>query len=70
MTSEPGGFLQWVEMDHPTHRFEKARLEHTFTYLQQAGTFPSTLGNEDSRMDPRLIHIESFYTMQLLIDCA
>lgn len=51
--AEPGGVIQWVEMDHPTHRFEKARPEYTVSYLKEAAEFPSKLGSEDSRMDPR-----------------
>ncbi|KAH7311417.1 S-adenosyl-L-methionine-dependent methyltransferase [Stachybotrys elegans] len=52
---KPGGYLQWGEMDHPTHRFEKSKPEHSIEWLQQAGEFPSTLRTEDTRMDARWV---------------
>ncbi|KAI0836882.1 S-adenosyl-L-methionine-dependent methyltransferase [Hypoxylon sp. FL0890] len=62
---KPGGVLQWVDMDHPTHRFDKARPEYSTKYLELAGTWPSTLATEDNRMDPKWVgKLASYYKRQ------
>jgi hypothetical protein len=52
--SEPGGYLQWGEMDPPTSRFEQTDPQHPIENLKLATEFASTLASEDSRMNARL----------------
>ncbi|KAF2726639.1 hypothetical protein EJ04DRAFT_571087 [Polyplosphaeria fusca] len=48
---KPGGYLQWGEMDHTTHRMEHALPNMTSESFEQAVNFPSTLGRKDKRMN-------------------
>lgn len=50
---EPGGFLQWGEMDHSTRRFERAGDDVSLQEITRAGEYPSTLVAQDSRLDQK-----------------
>ncbi|KAI0142853.1 S-adenosyl-L-methionine-dependent methyltransferase [Xylariaceae sp. FL1272] len=53
---KPGGWLQWDELDHPSHRFDTTSPDLPYTYVKKAGEFPSSLGYKDSRMDARWVN--------------
>ena len=52
-SKEPGGYLQWGEMDHSTHRFQKSRDDLSLKEITRAGEYPSTLKAQDSRLDQK-----------------